>query len=199
MKSILLKIALFAVIIFLGYKVYDSVMQPLNFLKEKKQRDIEVIQRLKDIRSVQSYYKNAKGKYASSFDSLIVFLNTGEIPVVKLVPDPTDTTFTRTIADTLGYVKVSDSLFAKRANFHFAQLKYVPFTDKAVFELEAGEIDRGGVKVSVFEAKVPFNVYLAGLELQRIMNMSAKEKDLERYPGLKVGSMKEPSTDGNWE
>jgi hypothetical protein len=199
MKSIIIKIVLFVVIIVLGYLVYDSIQQPLEFLKEKKHREVEVVQRLKDIREVQSYYKSEKGSYTASFDSLINFLSYGEIPVVKIIPDPEDTTFTRTIADTLGFVKVSDSLFSKRRNFKLTDIRYVPYTDGSVFEMDAGSVDRGGVKVSVFEAKTPFKVYLAGLDEQRILNLIASEKAIERFPGLKVGSMTEPSTDGNWE
>ncbi|MBS4059395.1 MAG: hypothetical protein KG029_03255 [Bacteroidetes bacterium] len=199
MKSIIVKIVLFAVIIFLGYMIYQSIQQPVKFLKEKKHRDIEVVQRLKDIREVQSYYKNEKGVYTPSFDSLIAFLRYGEIPVVNLIPDPTDTTFTRTISDTLGFVKVSDSLFSKRRNFKIQDLRFIPYADGAEFEMGAGTIDRGGVTVSVFEVKAPFSVYLKGLDEQRIMNLIAAEKAIERYTGLKVGSLTEPSTDGNWE
>lgn len=199
MKSTIFKLVLFAVIIFLGYMVYQSIMQPMDFLKEKKHREVEVVQRLKDIRNIQSYYKNEKGSYTGSFDSLISFLKVGEIPVVSVIPDPTDTTFTRTISDTLGYVKVSDSLFKARRNFVINDLRFIPYSEGAQFEMGAGEIDRGGVKVSVFEAKAPFKVYLKGMDSQRIMNLVASEEAIERFPGLKVGSLTEPSTDGNWE
>lgn len=199
MKSLLLKVVLFAVIIFLGYMVYESINKPLKFTKERAKREVVVVQRLKDIRNVQSLYKQANNKYAASFDSLLTYLNSGEIPVVKVIPDPQDTTFTKTISDTLGYVKVVDSLFSKRANFNPNNLRFIPFSDGEVFDLDAGSIDRGGVNVSVFEAKAPFISYLKGMEEQRINNLIAGEVDIEKYPGLKVGSMTEPSTDGNWE
>ncbi len=199
MKRLILKIVLFAVIIFLGYMVYDSINQPLEFKKERARREVEVVQRLKDIRNAQFLYKLAYNSYTPSFDSLIAFLKSGEIPVVKLIPDPEDTTFTKTIADTLGYVKVIDSLFGKRPGFNVNNLRYIPFSDSIEFEMDAGNIDRGGVNVSVFEAKAPFMAYLKGLEEQRIYNIIAAEEDIDKFPGLKVGSMTEPSTDGNWE
>lgn len=199
MKSLLLKIVLFAVIIFLGYMVYDSINKPLKFTKEKAKRELVVVQRLKDIRNVQSLYKQAHNEYTASFDSLVAYLNSGEIPVVKLIPDPEDTTFTRTISDTLGYIKVVDSLFARRANFNPNNLRFIPFSEGEVFTMDAGAIDRGGVSVSVFEVKTPFTAYLKGLDEQRINNLIAGEEDIDKFPGLKVGSMTEPSTDGNWE
>lgn len=199
MKNLILKIVLFAVIIVLGYMVYESINKPVRFKKERAQREVEVVQRLKDIRNAQSIFKQANNSYTPSFDSLIAFLKSGEIPVVKLVPDPEDTTFTKTISDTLGYVKVLDSLFGKRKSFNVDNIRYIPFSDGVEFEMDAGSIDRGGVTVSVFEAKAPFMAYLKGLEEQRIYNIIAGEEDIDKYPGLKVGSMTEPSTDGNWE
>ncbi|MDD3636368.1 MAG: hypothetical protein RBR84_00090 [Bacteroidales bacterium] len=199
MKNLILKIVLFAVIIVLGYMVYESINKPVRFKKERAQREVEVVQRLKDIRNAQSIFKQANNSYTPSFDSLIAFLKSGEIPVVKLVPDPEDTTFTKTISDTLGYVKVLDSLFGKRKSFNVDNIRYIPFSDGVEFEMDAGSIDRGGVTVSVFEVKAPFMAYLKGLEEQRIYNIIAGEEDIDKYPGLKVGSMTEPSTDGNWE
>ena len=67
------------------------------------------------------------------------------------------------------------------------------------FELQAGYIMRGGLKVAVFEAKTPYKSYLWDLDPQRVNNLRAEQEDLEKYAGLKVGSMDEPSTSGNWE
>ncbi|MBW7847262.1 MAG: hypothetical protein H3C41_04165 [Bacteroidales bacterium] len=199
MKSNIIKIALSVVIVVLVYLIYKSINEPIQFLNEKKLRDVEVVQRLKDIRSIQAFYKNAKGKYSGSFDSLLAYVKVGEIPVVNVIPDPNDTTFTKTINDTLGYVKVADSLFGKRHNFNLSNLGIIPFSDNVPFELAAGEVERGGVKVSVYEVKAPFTAYLKGLDEQRILNLIANEEAIEKYAGLKVGSLTEPSTDGNWE
>ena len=134
-----------------------------------------------------------------SFDTLIDFLKNGEIAVVKIVPDPEDTTFTKTIRDTLGFIPVVDSLFSKRQGFDPDRLKFVPFTNNEIFTLEADIIEKGGVDVNVFEAKVPYKTFLEGLNEQMVVNLIASKEQLEKYPGLFVGSMVEPSTDGNWE
>jgi len=199
MKLNILKIVLAAAIVVLAYLIFDSIMQPIEFLKEKKHREVEIIQNLKDIRDLQTYYKNAKGSYTANFDSLAAFASYGEIPVVRIIPDPNDTTFTLTISDTLGYIKVFDSLFGKRRQFDIRQLAVVPFSGGAKFDMDAGEIERGGVKVSVFEAKVAYETYLKGLDEQRIRNLVAADKALDRFPGLKVGSLTEPTVNGNWE
>ena len=145
-------------------------------------------------------FKENYNRYTANFDSLIEFIRVGELPVVNIVPDPNDTTFTKTINDTVGYVKVLDSLFKDRPNFNVNELRYVPFSDpKQEFEIQAGYIMRGGMNVPVFEVKTHYKTYLIGLDKQRIRNEAKQREDLNKYPGLKVGSMTEPSTDGNWE
>ena len=199
MKKILIQLGLFVVIVALGYFVYESIMEPVRFNDVKTQREEVVIQRLKDIRSSQFIYKQLSGAYAPNFDTLISFLKVAEIPVVKIIPDPNDTTFTLTINDTVGYINVADTLFGTRENFKFSQIKVIPFSGGDIFEMDADTVRRGGVKVHVFEAKAPFTTFLKGMNEQAVINIIAKFEDIEKYPGLKVGSLTEPSTDGNWE
>jgi hypothetical protein len=198
MKKIV-QVILAVVIIGLGYLVFESIMEPVRFKQEKLAREKVVIQKLKEIRNSQLIYKQLTGKYANGFDTLISFLKVAEIPVVKIIPDPTDTTYTRTINDTVGFINVSDSLFGKIAGFSFNAFKTIPYSGGQLFEMQADTIERGGVNVNVFEAKAPFTAYLKGMDEQTIINLISKYEDIEKYPGLKVGSMLEPSTDGNWE
>lgn len=196
----IINIVLAIVAVFLTYLVIDSIRQPVVFDNNKKEREVKVVQSLKDIRSTQGLFKENYNRYTANFDSLIEFIRVGELPVVNIVPDPNDTTFTKTINDTVGYVKVLDSLFKDRPNFNVNELRYVPFSDpKQEFEIQAGYIMRGGMNVPVFEVKTHYKTYLIGLDEQRIRNEAKQREDLNKYPGLKVGSMTEPSTDGNWE
>lgn len=207
-KSIIINIVLFAVVVFLTIKVIQSIQAPINFNTEKSLREAQVVQRLKDIRDAEIQYKQANNKYTSDFDSLIDFCNNYEIPIVMMVPDPEDTTFTKTINDTLGYVKVIDSLFGKRTNFNIKELGLVPFSDPATsFEIQDSIIKRGGISVPVFEVKTPYEVYLntPGAKFTekewntRVQNAKAEMEQIDKYAGLKVGSLEEASTDGNWE
>jgi ABC-type cobalt transport system substrate-binding protein len=197
MKRIIIQIVLLIVIIILAYLVYDSVNKPLEFNAMKDKREKAVIKDLKDIRSGQQIYKKMFDEYASDFDTLLTFLREGEIPIVKKIPDPDDTTFTKTINDTIGYISVADSLYGKRAHFNLDSLPYIPMTG-LMYDLQAGEIERGGLNVHVFEAKAHYKDILKGLDFQMIINLVKARDDIEKYPGLKVGSMIEPSTDGNW-
>ena len=197
--KIVIQLVLLVVIVALGWFVYDSIMEPVRFKQEMDSRQSKVVQHLKDIRSAQYYYKKEHKVYTNSFDSLVKFIKTGEIPVVKIIADPDDTTFVNTINDTVGFVSVADSLFGNRVNYNFAAIGVIPFSNGKMFELNSGNIDRGGVEVAVFEAKAHYKTFLKGMDEQAVINIVAAKEDIERYPGLKVGSMTEPSTDGNWE
>ncbi len=199
MTNNIVKISLLVVIFVLVYLVYESVMKPVRFNNAVSTRNKDIVQNLVDIRMGQITYKGIYGKFTGSFDTLITFIKNGEIPVVKIIPDPTDTTFTRTIRDTLGYIPVIDSLFKNRIGYNVEDLKYIPFSNNEVFTMAAGVVDKGGVKVNVFEASAHYNLFLKGLDSQSIINLIATREQLEKFPGLKVGSMTEASTDGNWE
>ena len=199
-KLTIINIALALLAILFGYLVYNSIRQPVVFANTKTEREVKVVQNLKDIRSTQGLFKENYNRYTANFDSLIEFIKTGELPVVNIIPDPNDTTFTKTINDTVGYINVLDSLFGSRPNFNVEELRYIPFSSpKQEYDIQAGYIVRGGMNVPVFEAKAHYETYLNGLDPQRIRNEAAQREQVNKYPGMKVGSMTEPSTDGNWE
>ncbi|MBK7214631.1 MAG: hypothetical protein IPH88_15315 [Bacteroidales bacterium] len=198
MKSTILKVSLAVVIVVLGYFIYNSINKPLIFEQELKSRGDVVIDKLKDIRTAQTLFKALHKRYTSSFDTLIMFVREGKIPEVKMVPDPKDTTNTRTISDTIGFISIFDSIYAKK-NYKLEELSLIPFSTSERFTLLAGKINKGGVDVSVFEVTAPMEAYTSGLNQQLIINRVQELKDKSKFPGLKVGSMFEASTDGNWE
>ena len=206
--NLIINVLLFLVILFLAWQVVKSIQAPIKFNKEQKMRETKVVERLIDIRNAEVLYKNANSKYTNSFDTLIQFCQIAEIPIVNIIPDPTDTTFTRTINDTIGFIKVMDSIKGKRTDFNINDLSLVPFSDpQQKYELEAGTITRNGIEIPVFEARTPYEVYLgkpgaafAEKEWNQLRdNAKAEKESINRYAGLKVGSMEEASTDGNWE
>lgn len=198
-KLTIINIALALISCVLVFLIYKSISEPVVFENTRKEREIKVVQSLKDIRSTQTLFKQTYNRYTADFDSLMNYIQTGKLPVVNIVADPNDTTFTKTINDTVGYISVIDSLFSKRNNFDINSLKVVPYSQGEQFELQAGFITRGGLKVAVFEAKTPYTVYLWDLDPQRVNNLRAEQEDLDKYAGLKVGSMDEASLNGNWE
>ena len=62
-----------------------------------------------------------------------------------------------------------------------------------------GIIEINKVRVPVFEVSAEYIHFLLGMDEQLILNLIKKQNEFERFPGLKVGSITEASTDGNWE
>jgi len=101
-KNRLLKVVgqvfIVAVIASWVYYNFESVQKPLRFESEQKKRYDATVQRLKDIRTAQSAYRSEYKKYTNSFDTLIKFLKSDSISVVKIVGDEDDSATVAAIA-----------------------------------------------------------------------------------------------------
>jgi len=209
MKTVI-NIILFIAIVVLSYFLYESIAEPIRFDKAKEVRYKATIQRLKDIRTAEVAYLAVNGKFTGDFDTLINFIKHDSIPVVKAIGSVPDS-LTEEQALKMGIIsrdtiRVStlDSLYDP--GFTPDSLRYVPFTNGAQFELGATVLEIGSkvssntLKVPVFEAKVPNKVLLKGLDNQLRINLDDEMKKMDKYPGLKVGSLEQNINNaGNWE
>ena len=199
-------LVLWAVIIFLGYKTFMSVYEEIKFNKLKVERYKKVIDRLIDVRDSELAYKEVHGKYTASFDSLVNFVANGKVPITQrrdtLVLDEERTravggveTFkTLTLIDTLSFYSVKDSIFDGSDRYK-TMMNVGVGKEGAQFVLKAGTLD----EIPVFEASVEKSVILHDQEKYLI----AKENQVVSVDGvngsaLKVGSMEEVFTKGNW-
>ncbi len=89
MKTIL-NIILVVAACLLGYMCYRSVQLPVEFNTEVARREAVIIQRLKDIRTVQEAHRDKYQVYASSWKQLINFAKTAEVPIVNKIGSLTD-------------------------------------------------------------------------------------------------------------
>lgn len=224
-KTILSVVLLF-VIAGLVYLIVDSVMQPVNFNKQKDARQAVAVQRLKDLRTLQTAYKSVNGKFTADFDSLAAFYNEGKMEVVMQVGSRDDSLAVanterlrkqnRKITDKELYehylkgerivcsikneIPVRDTLFRSRTDFNVDSLKYIPFSGKQPVIMDAIVKEVSGVKVPLFEAKMPYRALLKGLDNQLRINLDAECENQNRYEGLQVGSITAPNNNaGNWE
>ena len=76
-KLTIINIVLALLAIFFAYLVFDSIRQPVVFTNAKNEREIKVVQSLKDIRSTQGLFKENYNRYTADFDSLIEFIKVG--------------------------------------------------------------------------------------------------------------------------
>lgn len=81
--KVLVKVILVAAIGLLGFVCFKSIQGPIDFNKESQIRNEAVKQRLIDIRTAQVAYREVKGEYTASFDSLINFVKHGEVALLQ--------------------------------------------------------------------------------------------------------------------
>ena len=96
-------------------------------------------------------------------------------------------------------LSVKDSLFT--ASYYIDSLRYAPYTNGYIFEMGAGNFKTGSkVIIKVFEVQVHYDILLAGLDRQLVINYKEVRETITGYPGLKVGSLVEATNNaGNWE
>jgi len=189
--SVFVFLAIAAVISFFSFR---SITDPIEFEKAKNLRYEAVKNRLKDIRMSELSYKSVNGKYAASFDSLIHFLKNDNFLVVKAIGAVPDG-MTEKEAIEKGYAKrdtfyvsVKDSIFARNLS-KIDSLPFIPFGEGEKFKITTGEIVKGPLTIQVIEVYAPNIVIFKGLT----------DQFYDKETGLKIGSMTEASTNGNWE
>ena len=220
-------VLLFFVCCGLVYVIVKSVMEPVEFNKEKDYREEIAVQRLKDIRTLQVAFKGVNNRFSPTVDSLKDFYLNGVMSVIMQVGSNDDSL---AVAHTEAVKKankkitpaelyalyqsgdknlvfsietkipVKDTLFRNRPDFNIDSLKYIPFSNKAEVEMEAIIKQVSGVQVPLFEARMPYRQLLKGLDNQLRINLDAERRNQNRYEGLQVGSISAPNNNaGNWE
>jgi len=203
-----IQITLFLAIIVLGYLVWESIQAPIRFNKTLDVREEATIKKLIDIRTMQVAYKDIKGKFTGSFDTLIDFVKHDSFPIIsKDYQEGWDPDlYTEAQGIRKGLIKISvtkksvlDSLFGK--DYPIDRIRYIPFTEKSEFKLGAGQVITGSkVAVKVFEVSALYDTILAGLDDQLVINYIYEKEKITKFPGLKVGSLEEATNNaGNWE
>lgn len=195
MKS-LLNVVLCICVVLLVYVCYASIMRPIHFDALKKQREAAVKARLLDIRKAQSaYHLLHHGRYASSFDTLIVFVKTARLPFVHKAAGVSGESSRH---DTC-WVALADTLYPK--GFQVDSLRYIPYGKGAQFEMQVRNCeDSSGEAYCLLEVKAPLDAYLAGMDSQEVANLRTEQEQQEKYAGLKIGDLETPNNNaGNWE
>ncbi len=208
MKTII-QIILLAAVVFLGFKTFQIFETPLEFEAARTTRQAEVVERLKDIRTVQRAYLKQTGKFAGSFDELVNYYNNDSMMIVKIIGDVNDSVAVAEgrIEEITTYIKISDTLLNdKGADFTINDLKYIPYSDNATgalveFAMDTATVEVGGLTRSVFEAKANYVQFLGDLDKQELINFRDEQiNTLKRDDFIRVGSLETANNEaGNWE
>ncbi|MFD2528081.1 MULTISPECIES: hypothetical protein [Polaribacter] len=190
--------------VFLGFKIYNGIMEPINFNKDKITRYAKVVDNLKMIRDAEVKYYEANGNYTKDKNALIKFIDTAKLAltntktIVETVNKGGGITdeVERRVTDTIGYEPVL-KYFKDR---DYKTMFSVPGLKGTEFELEVGTVEKvQGLVVPTFMAKTPKKALLEG------MNESLVKQELEVIAAdqikgeyVSVGSLDEVTTAGNW-
>ncbi|MBS4070738.1 hypothetical protein ACFPIK_01925 [Algoriphagus aquatilis] len=188
-----LSLVFFIVAAYLGYLLWKGVDDVVEAEKRVALLEAATIEKLEMLRNAQLAYQASNGKYASTWDSLKTFIETGTIWIVQR----TETTKLldygaeeiKVSFDTLGSVNVMDSLFSakKYPDFKLELLPVVPGSGGKQFEFFADKIEKtGGYMVNVFEIRDPSPI-------------NPKRRANNNEKALRVGSRTDASTEGNWK
>ena len=153
----------------------------------------KVINKLKLIREAQIAFQSVNGEYANDWDSLLNFIEKGEIFLIQRREETVLLDYgaeeTTLYLDTLGSISVLDSIFSPYPNFDAQSLVYVPGYDNVKFEFWASKIEKGGVEVDVVEVRNP-----------KPFDPDRKEENEANInKPLRFGSRISITTAGNWE
>lgn len=193
--------------VFLVYKIYDGVMKPINFDKEKTVRFAKVIKNLKIIRDAEVAYYEVNGDYTKDKAALISFIDTAKRAIVETRDtvvkvnkgskwQPVMVDVEKRVKDTIGYEPILDD-FKDR---DYKNMFKVPGVDGKEFDLEIGKVEKvAGLEVPVFEAKTDKESILKGMDKSLVkQEKEAVTTDQIKGEYVTVGSLTEVTTGGNW-
>ena len=198
------------VIVALIYVITMQIYNPLSFEKQVKERNAEVIVKLKDIRAAERAYKSKYQRFTNNFDSLIHFVLNDSLEMERKLVDEDDSVAMAQLKKAKKQniekynLAVIDTIFNPRklSKEDVENLRFIPHTNNMEFILEAGLVDKSNVKVPVVECRAPYKAYLDTVEFrQNVINLiDDKVNNFGQYAGLKFGSMEGSNNEaGNWE
>ena len=203
--------SLWVLILVFASLLFKSIYNEIKFDEVKNARYQVVIKNLKDIRDTQLAHRTVKGVFQDNWDSLVKFVEIDSFTITQRRDSSVlDKQMTKryggvktykdiVIVDTLGLVSVKDSLFG--FDDRYLRMMNVPFSknDQTKFELKAGFLNQNGIDIPVFESFVRKRVILHDQSLNLVLKENQVQSvDGVNGPTLKIGSMNEVNTNGNW-
>lgn len=209
MQKLLVIPALILSAVFL-YGNVQSIKGKIAYEKERDHVRAQVIQKMKDVRTAQHAFKDAKGTYTNSWTELIDFVKNGQVPIYKnigSIPDsiegglheaielglvvkmPADMTDEQAAASGL---IIRDTLFASVQSERFETEKEL---SKRKFPFDINSLQE-----SPYEGK--FTLQVGRAEIGGVQRPTVQCRETHPYPGsdtLAIGSLSEAHTNGNWK
>lgn len=177
------------------YFNYTTINNEISFSREKDYRYNEVKERLLVIRAAQLAYKDAKKTYATSFDSLVDFVKNGKLSILKMEGNEEDSLAVAQgkISREIVEIPVLGSYAFDYKGYPVDSLPYIPYGNGSRFSLETGSMiinNDSSLTQPTMLVSANFRNFLSDLG----------EKYNKEVPDslIKLGSLTEATTNGNW-
>lgn len=192
---IIINLVLALIVFGLIWVLISSIREPIAFKAEKEKRERAVVDKLMKVRTAQEAFRNIKGGFAPTFDSLAHVLETDSFAIIKVIGDPDDPNFTGEIVYDTTYVPARDSMISQMG-MKLDSLRYVPYGRGATFEIQADTITYQKTNVPVVEVGIKRAVFMGDWGDPRFARY---DSDYDPGSVLKFGNMNAPNLSGNWE
>ena len=199
-KLAIINVVLLVIVVFLGYKLFNIIQEPIEFNNIKERRYAAVIQRLEQIRDAQQAYKGEYGMYADNMNKLVSFVDTGHV-TIKLRKDSSFLFYNKVyqqdmmkdtvVVRVLGRKPASTEIFGE--GFEAASLARVPYNDKHGFTMATATINKNNIDIAAFEVKVGDTTIFEDVYPR------FKDYIQDKSHALQIGSLVEPTLSGNWK
>lgn len=220
----LISTLLVLIVVVLAVFAARSIMRPEKFRQTYEDRKTLNVNNLKTIRCAQTIYKNVFKVYASDIDSLVDFVNNGQVEVEKTVGNFPDT-MSQEQAFKLGLIKKQvvkipaiDKMLELDPNLtreNFKNFQYIPYSDKEKYEIQTGSIASKTYEIPVYRIDVSLDQILVNMDrsitpenagvISKFWNkifynkLAEEEQYKSQYGDIYMGSLTEASTAGSWE
>ena len=192
MKSVL-KLLLLAAAAVLVIMCYQSIQIPVEFKDQAAARDAVVIQRLKDIRTLQEAHRDRYQTYAGTWAELISFAKNDSLPIVQKIGSLTDEQLTNGLneKDAWKYLQNPKKYrkeiekFALDRNTFSRDTIYVPVLQKDSTFIKRTNFNIDSICYVPFTAQDTFQLILGSIQTASGYNMQLFEAKVEYAVYLK--------------
>lgn len=149
----IISIVLLVISLALAYYLYNSINSTIEFRKSIAATEEKITEKLEVIREAEKVFLEQHGKYTSNWDSLITFIQQGEVPITvrteTIIPLSYGKDSIRVQIDTIGYVSTKDKIFKKTTTINCADDGtfmgfYIKVGDKVIKNAKSYKLKRSG-------------------------------------------------------
>ncbi len=193
---LVINIILFIVTLFLIFVLWKSIQEPIAFKDEFEIRKAAVVKKLEQNRDAQLAFKNIKGGYAPTYDSLKQVIMEDSFEIVSIIGD---VDAGEKIIKKITKISAKDSIVISMG-INLDSLMYIPYAGGKTFELYADTITYQKINVPVIEVKSSYLDFMGEFNDDRYKRYDSRfAKIINDEIPLKFGDRRKPTTSGNWE